>query len=72
MGAIHRYATNTGALYLFEDTITPRRHTAADKIDGWAIVFCGNQSTNGKALSTIEAFDLKPLHVGQQKIIEEP
>ncbi len=72
MDAIHRYDTKTGNLYLLEETMTPRRHTAAVLVDGRAIVLGGNQSSTGRALSTIEAFDLTALQQGKQKIIEEP
>lgn len=72
MDAIHRYDTRTGDLYLLEETMTPRRHTAAVLVDGRAVVLGGNQSSAGKALFTIEAFDLNMLYKAKQKIIEEP
>ncbi len=68
MDAIHRYDTKTGDLYLLEETMTPRRHTAAVLVDGRAIVLGGNQSSSGKALSTIEAFDLADLRRGRQNM----
>jgi len=71
-GAIHRYDIKKGDLYLLEETITPRRHTAAVLVAGRAIVLGGNQSSAGLALSTIEAFDLTTLYQGKQQIIEEP
>ncbi|NET35252.1 MAG: hypothetical protein F6K19_25030 [Cyanothece sp. SIO1E1] len=70
MDAIHRYDTKTGDLYLLEETMTPRRHAAAVLVKGRAIVLGGNQSSVGRALSTIEAFDLATLRQGKQKIIE--
>lgn len=68
MDHIHRYDPASGELYLLNQKMTPRRHTAAVLVDGRAIVMGGNQNSSGKSLSTIEAFELKELQEGGRKI----
>jgi len=66
--AIHRYDTRSGDLFLLEQEITPRRHLAAVIVGQRAIVIGGNQDSYGKALSTIEAFELSFLREGGKLI----
>ncbi len=68
MDAIHRYDPKTGDLYLLDQKMTPRRHTASVVVNGKAIVIGGNQTSSGKALTTIEAFELASLQFGGQKV----
>ncbi len=68
LDVIHRYEPATGELYLLDQKMTPRRHTAAVLINDRAIVMGGNQTSSGNSLSTIEAFDLKDLKEGGEKI----
>lgn len=70
MDTIHRYDPETGDLYLLDQKMTPRRHTAAVIVDSRAIVIGGNQTSAGKALTTIEAFELADLKFGGQKILQ--
>ena len=72
MTAIHRYEPETGALYLLDLRITPRRHTAAVVIDGRALVIGGNQTSAGKALTLIEAFDIEALRTGGNLVSVTP
>ena len=65
---IHRYDTRSGDLFLLEQEITPRRHLAAVIVGQRAIVIGGNQDSYGKALSTIEAFELAALRKGGKLI----
>lgn len=66
MDAIHRYDPGEGKLFLLDEKITPRRHTAAVEIGGKAIIIGGNQTSVGKALSIIESFDLKSMSPGKE------
>ncbi len=61
---IHRYDTRTGDFFLLEQKITPRRHLAAVIVGQRVVVVGGNQNSVGKALSTIEAFELTALRKG--------
>lgn len=65
---IHRYDTTSGDLFLLEQEITPRRHLAAVIVGQRVIVIGGNQTSHGKALSTIEAFDLTSLRKGGKRV----
>jgi len=66
--SIHRYDTRTGNLFLLEKEITPRRHLAAVIVGERVLVFGGNQNSVGKALSTIEAFEIAALRKGGKLI----
>ncbi|GEM_PF-438343 len=61
MDAIHLYDPETGELRLVDQKMAPRRHTAAVLIGDEAFVIGGNQTSAGKALTTIEVFSLSAL-----------
>ncbi len=69
MDKIHRYDIETGKLYLLEQTMTPRRHTAAVVVQGRALVFGGNQSSSGESLRVVEAFDMNSLRAEQGVVV---
>ena len=65
MDKIHRYDPEYGDLYLLDQKMTPRKHTAAVVVKGNVLVIGGNQASSGKALTTIEAFELSTLKGGR-------
>ena len=70
METIHRYDTETEQLFLLNNKITPRRHTAAVTINSRVLVIGGNQTSSGEALTLIEAFDLAQLQTRGEKVSE--
>lgn len=61
MSAIHRYDTESGELTLLERQLTPRRHSAAVKLDDRVFVIGGNQASPAPGLGVIEVFELGDL-----------
>lgn len=68
MDVIHRYDPKTGDLYLLDQKMTPRRHTASVIIEDEIIVIGGNQTSSGKALTLMEKFSLSALRSGGKKL----
>ncbi len=64
MDTIHRYDPKTQELFLLDEKITPRRHTAAVIVNKSVYVIGGNQSSSGMALKLIEKFALSKLSNG--------
>ena len=71
MDTICRYETESGDLYLLDQKMTPRRHTAAVRVANKAVVIGGNQTSSGAALKVIESFELSDLRTGGKKLKAE-
>lgn len=70
MDTVHLYDPAEGKLYLLDEKITPRRHTASVLVDGKVIIIGGNQTSSGNALAIMESFQLSDLQRAGAKMMK--